>query len=34
MTGQVVEIHRLLCAAGLGARDSAEMMRLLDGTFA
>ena len=31
MTGQVVEIHRLLCAAGLGARDSAEMMRLLDG---
>lgn len=32
MTGQVVEIHRLLCAAGLGSRDSAEMMRLLDGT--
>jgi 2-hydroxy-3-oxopropionate reductase len=31
MTGAVVEIHRLLCAAGLGARDSAEMMRLLDG---
>lgn len=31
MTGQVVEIHRLLCAAGLGSRDSAEMMRLLDG---
>ncbi|TIL74057.1 MAG: NAD(P)-dependent oxidoreductase [Mesorhizobium sp.] len=31
MTGQVVEIHRLLCAAGLGARDSAEMMCLLDG---
>ncbi len=31
MTGQVVEIHRLLVAAGLGARDSAEMMRLLDG---
>ncbi len=31
MTGQVVEIHRLLCAAGLGAKDSAEMMRLLDG---
>ncbi|SIT56998.1 2-hydroxy-3-oxopropionate reductase [Mesorhizobium prunaredense] len=31
MTGQVVEIHRLLCVAGLGARDSAEMMRLLDG---
>jgi 2-hydroxy-3-oxopropionate reductase len=31
MTGQVVEIHRLLCAAGLGGADSAEMMRLLDG---
>jgi 2-hydroxy-3-oxopropionate reductase len=31
MTGQVVEIHRLLCAAGLGPKDSAEMMRLLDG---
>lgn len=31
MTGQLVEIHRLLCAAGLGAKDSAEMMRLLDG---
>ncbi|KAB0568135.1 NAD(P)-dependent oxidoreductase [Brucella pituitosa] len=31
MTGQAVEIHRLLCAAGLGDRDSAEMMRLLDG---
>lgn len=31
MTGQVVEIHRLLCAAGLGPRDSAEMMRLFDG---
>ncbi|MBZ5761267.1 NAD(P)-dependent oxidoreductase [Rhizobium sp. VS19-DR104.2] len=31
MTGAVVEIHRLLCAAGLGSRDSAEMMRLLDG---
>lgn len=31
MTGQVIEIHRLLCAAGLGPRDSAEMMRLLDG---
>jgi 2-hydroxy-3-oxopropionate reductase len=31
MTGQVVEIHRLLCAAGLGSRDSAEMMRMLDG---
>jgi len=33
MTGQVVEIHRLLCAAGLGSRDSAEMMRLLDGAL-
>ncbi|KQS88721.1 MULTISPECIES: NAD(P)-dependent oxidoreductase [unclassified Rhizobium] len=33
MTGQVVEIHRLLCAAGLGGRDSAEMMRLLDGAL-
>lgn len=31
MTGQLVEIHRLLCAAGLGDKDSAEMMRLLDG---
>ncbi|MBX5132939.1 NAD(P)-dependent oxidoreductase [Rhizobium lentis] len=31
MTGAVVEIHRLLCAAGLGPKDSAEMMRLLDG---
>jgi len=31
MTGTVVEIHRLLCASGLGPRDSAEMMRLLDG---
>ncbi len=33
MTGQLVEIHRLLCAAGLGAKDSAEMMRLLDGNL-
>ncbi|PLW77064.1 NAD(P)-dependent oxidoreductase [Cohaesibacter celericrescens] len=31
MTGQVVEIHRLLCAAGLGPKDTVEMMRLLDG---
>jgi 2-hydroxy-3-oxopropionate reductase len=31
MTGQVIEIHRLLVVAGLGAKDSAEMMRLLDG---
>jgi 2-hydroxy-3-oxopropionate reductase len=34
MTGQLVEIHRLLVAAGLGPRDSAEMMRLLDGDLA
>jgi 2-hydroxy-3-oxopropionate reductase len=34
MTGQIVEIHRMLMAAGLGARDSAEMMRLLDGNIA
>ena len=34
MTGAVVEIHRLLCAAGLGPKDSAEMMRLLDGFLA
>ncbi len=33
MTGQLVEIHRLLCAAGLGGKDSAEMMRLLDGSL-
>ena len=33
MTGQVVEIHRLLCTMGLGGRDSAEMMRLLDGAI-
>jgi 2-hydroxy-3-oxopropionate reductase len=31
MTGQVVEIHRILVAAGLGPKDSVEMMRLLDG---
>jgi 2-hydroxy-3-oxopropionate reductase len=31
MTGQVVEVHRILVAAGLGPKDSAEMMRLLDG---
>ena len=34
MTGQLVEIHRLLVAAGLGPKDSAEMMRLLDGDLA
>jgi 2-hydroxy-3-oxopropionate reductase len=32
MTSLVTEIHRLLQAAGLGDKDSAEMMRLLDGT--
>ena len=32
MTALVTEIHRLLQAAGLGGRDNAEMMRLLDGT--
>lgn len=32
MTGLVTELHRLLQAAGLGDRDTAEMMRLLDGT--
>jgi 2-hydroxy-3-oxopropionate reductase len=32
MTGLVTEIHRLLLAAGLGSNDTAEMMRLLDGT--
>lgn len=31
MTAQVVEINRLLCAAGLGPKDSAEAMRLMDG---
>lgn len=31
MTAQVVEINRLLCMAGLGPKDSAEAMRLLDG---
>ncbi len=34
VTSQLVEIHRLLCAAGLGPKDSAEMMRLLDGDLA
>jgi 2-hydroxy-3-oxopropionate reductase len=33
MTAQVVEVNRLLCAAGLGPKDSAEAMRLLDGDF-
>ncbi|WP_068084668.1 NAD(P)-dependent oxidoreductase [Polycladidibacter stylochi] len=31
MTGQVVEIHRLLVAAGLGDKDTVEMIKLLDG---
>jgi 2-hydroxy-3-oxopropionate reductase len=31
LTSSVTEIHRLLIAMGLGSRDSAEAMRLLDG---
>ena len=31
MTAQVVEVNRLLCMAGLGPKDSAEVMRLMDG---
>lgn len=31
LTGAVTEIHRILVAMGLGPRDSAEAMRLLDG---
>jgi 2-hydroxy-3-oxopropionate reductase len=31
LTGAVTEIHRILIAMGLGAKDSAEAMRLLDG---
>jgi 2-hydroxy-3-oxopropionate reductase len=31
LTGAVTELHRLFVAMGLGPRDSAEMMRLLDG---
>jgi 2-hydroxy-3-oxopropionate reductase len=31
LTAQAVEINRLLCMAGLGSKDSAEAMRLLDG---
>lgn len=31
LTSAVTEIHRLLVAMGLGAKDSAEVMRLLDG---
>ena len=31
LTSAVTEIHRLLIAMGLGPRDNAEVMRLLDG---
>jgi 2-hydroxy-3-oxopropionate reductase len=31
LTSAVTDIHRLLIAMGLGARDNAEVMRLLDG---
>jgi 2-hydroxy-3-oxopropionate reductase len=31
LTGAVTEIHRMLVAMGLGPKDSAEAMRLLDG---
>ncbi len=31
LTGAVTEIHRILIAMALGARDNAEVMRLLDG---
>lgn len=31
MTSSVIDIHRVLMSAGLGARDSAEIMRLMDG---
>jgi 2-hydroxy-3-oxopropionate reductase len=31
LTSSVTEIHRILIAMGLGAKDSAEAMRLLDG---
>ena len=31
LTGAVTEIHRILIAMGLGSKDSAEVMRLLDG---
>ena len=34
LTSAVTEIHRLLIAMGLGSRDNAEAMRLLDGTHA
>jgi 2-hydroxy-3-oxopropionate reductase len=32
LTGAVAEIHRILVAMGLGAKDNAEAMRLLDGS--
>ena len=32
LTSAVTEIHRVLIAMGLGSRDNAEAMRLLDGT--
>jgi len=32
VTGLVADLHRLLQAAGLGGKDTAEMMRLLDGS--
>jgi 2-hydroxy-3-oxopropionate reductase len=31
MTSSVIEIHRVLIYAGLGAKDTAEIMRLMDG---
>ena len=34
LTSAVTEIHRVLIAMGLGGRDNAEAMRLLDGTHA
>ena len=34
LTSAVAEIHRVLIAMGLGGRDNAEAMRLLDGTHA
>ena len=30
MTDLIIDIHHKLCAAGLGPKDSAEMMRLID----
>jgi 2-hydroxy-3-oxopropionate reductase len=34
LTSAVTELHRVLIAMGLGGRDNAEVMRLLDGTHA